>query len=489
MQTHRSMISLVAGIVVLLGVLAPAAPAQDIKKLLSTLNNDDTVKGSSSIRSYELIFDAYLQLEEPPQPIGEFFNFRTIHPGMDGWSDVAAWAESNPTMLEALLEAKKRGIFGLPYGRDNVDRQYRTAELVADVAADGVLRTSNYPWLRALDSVSLFAVAESYRLLEAGEYAQAFNLMSSWNVLLRQCSDRIFLVEKSYSIELLIDALSVFRDMSYMYIDRIPTDEFTRAAKLEMPLLTPGRRHLFMPEGDRIVAEALLRSLIDERDGPDSEKFAEAFSAIQSKDAPLTRFGAARRWKMIADVHGSLEASLDRLTLIYDDWYRRWQVQEYDPILTIETQFERTNPVRYSAVIYSMRDLEQCFALRSRLIMEVNGTAVASALAAYHSYLGTYPDDKEKCYGQFLRGRINDVDPFDLEWGVFKYMQVSGRRGKIVDTEFGRLEVPIGAGVLWSLGANHTDERCENSTSDGTSGDIMLWPPARALAREQGLIE
>jgi len=472
-----------------IGVLAPAADAQDVRGLLRELNTDGTVDGTEASKSYKVIFDAYLDVAPPPEEISAFFNLQTVHPASMNWTDLSSWAESHPTMREAILDCKRRQIFGLPYGTDNVASEYRSARLFAEIAVDGDIRSSSYPWLDAMDVVALFGVAESYRLLESAQYAEAIDLMTALQALLRQCSDRIFLEEKTHSIELLIGTLSVFRDMIYVYVDTIPTEQLTRIARFEIPLLVPGRRHLFMPEGDRIVAEALLRSLIDARDGPDPEKFAEAFATIQSEDAPLTRFGAARRWKMIAEVHGSLEASLERLNLIYDDWYRRWQVQEYDPILDVETQFERTNPVRYSAVIFSMEDLRQCFDLRRRLIMEVNGTSVSAGLAAYRSYFGSYPDDVKKCYGQFLRGSINDVDPFDLDWAAFRYAEVTSDRGMTVDTDLGRLTIERGQGVLWSVGADHEDDRCEESTVTGVRGDVLIWPPYRALAREQNLVE
>jgi len=131
-------------------------------------------------------------------------------------------------------------------------------------------------------------------------------------------------------------------------------DQFREIAMFKLPFLRPDRSRLLIPEGDRRVAEALIDEVFDGRGQADRDKFAETFAAIQSSDAPLTRFGAARRWRQIADIHDSKSSSLEHLTLIYDDWWRRWRVEEYDPILGVATQFERTNPVRLAAVVYSM---------------------------------------------------------------------------------------------------------------------------------------
>ncbi len=463
-----------------------SGPRESIQDVLQELNSSSLVQGSDRIKSYEILFDAYLDLTEPPFTVGIAFNLTTIHPGMDGWDDVSAWAESNPHMADAIIRVKDRRIVGLPYGRENVPQKFRSANLVADVAADGDLRRNEFPYLNALETISAFTWAEVYRLMEGNQVDRALELAMAHLAVVRQFCDRDFMREKVHSISLLTDALSNTRDVFYLYMDRISADQFRDIAVSEIPFLRPDRNALFMPEGDRIVSEALIRGVFDSRGQADREKFPSTFAAIQADDEPLTRFGAARRWAMIAEVHGSLDASLERLTLVYDDWWRRWRVQEYDPILDVQTQFDRTNAIRYAAVLESIQNIEDLFEYRKQLIVAVNGTAVSAGICAYKRTFGTIPRDHKLTYAQFVR-KASDVDPYDRAYDHLSYIHTNSRHS--IDTSYGRIWVERDQGILYSRGQNHHDDRAVVHTDDGMQGDIVVWPPIRALARQQNLLD
>jgi len=315
------------------------------------------------------------------------------------------------------------------------------------------------------------------------------DLAVAHSFVLRQFCDREFLVEKLHAIELLSDAMSNMRDMFYSYQDKISADQFAHMALLEIPFLRPDRSRLQMPEADRIVAEYMIKDLFNEKTGQsDPDKFTAAFAAIQSKDAPMTRWGAAKRWRNIASIHDSRDNSLARLKLIYDDWWRRWRIDAYDGILAIPTQFERTNKIRYAAVIFSIQDIERLFAIRNQLIAEVNGTALAAGICGYKRKFGTYPDQLEKTYTEFDRGR-NDSDPYDKELRPFKYRVLSKKQSVEPPPPQGRLWIEAGEALLYSLGQDHVDALAAKHTDDGAAGDIMLWPPIKALSRAQGQLD
>ncbi len=479
---------------VLCGLLCIAiggSAAAQITKVLRKLNTDDTVKGTDRSKSYLVLFDAYLELDPPPMEISAEFNIRTISPQMSRWAAVSDWVESNPGMADAILACLDRNILGLPYGEDAVKSQYRKAGLFAAVGADGSLRSVDFPYLNAVDVIATYGTAEIYRLFEAKQTDRAMELTVAYLWMLRQMCDREFLKEKLMGITLLIEALGNVRSTFYLYHDAISAEQFKALAWYDIPDLRPGRNRLLIPEGDRIVSEALLEEVFDARtDQADPERFARAFAEIQSANEPLTRFGAARRWRMIAEVHGSLEASKERLQLIYDDWWRRWRVQEYDALLETATQFERTNPVRYAAVIYSIQDIQDVFDIRNQLIASVNGTAVAAGLCAYKKTFGVFPSDKEKAYGQFIRKRISDIDPYDEDFGVLGYRLLT--RDESIDTVWGRLTLPKGQCVLYSISANQVDDHAHEHSDAHTpvdGADFVFWPPIKTLAREQGNIK
>jgi len=458
-----------------------------VDDLIRTLNSHNTVSVREESKSHPILFTAYLDLTEPPMRIGDSFNQNTIHAKMPQWSAVSGWAESNGHMAKAILDSRDKIAVGLPYGRDNVPPTYVSKGLFVDLIPDGRLGHIDFQYLRAVRTISAYATAEVYRLMEANRVDDALKLALAHIFVLRQFSDRDFLAEKLQGIRMLSEALANFRDVFYVYLDRITLDQFRGIAFREIPFLRPDRNRLLMPEADRHVSEARLRFVFDQRSAQaDPTSFSETFARIQSAEKPLTLFGASRRWKMIATIHGSLDATLERLQLIYDDWWRRWRVEAYDPILDIQTEFERCNPVRYAAVLYSLADIEQLFGIRNQLIAEVNGTAMAAGLCGYHKSFGGYPRGTEMIYAFAVRRR-SDSDPHDRELAPFRYRQASAREP--VDTAPGRIWIEPGMGVLYSVGQDNTDDRAATHTDSGATGDVVIWPPVKALQREAGLID
>ncbi|MHC4949185.1 MAG: hypothetical protein ACYTG1_13170, partial [Planctomycetota bacterium] len=141
--------------------------------------------------------------------------------------------------------------------------------------------------------------------------------------------------------------------------------------------------------------------------------------------------------------------------------------------------------VRYAAVLYSIRDIRQVFTVRHRLLVAAHGTTMAAALCGYRRELGDYPDDLKKTYGLFARER-SDADSFDKDYGRFCYRRLGSRTA--VDTRIGRLWLEAGQGLLYSRGQNFEDDRGAEYTPDGAEGDIILWPPLRVIARQEGLL-
>jgi hypothetical protein len=464
-----------------------------VNEVIQELNDHDTVKGAESAKLYKALFDAYLQLTKPPREVGAEFNLATIHPKMAEWSKVSGWAESNAKMADAILKCKdnKYTKVGLPYGKANVDANYSQAGIYADIGVGGSLRNNQFPYLKAVDTIAAFATAESYRLLEAKQTQRALDLQVALAFVVRQFCDREFLAEKLHFVDMLSEVMENLRGMFYVYMEQITADQYKAIAQEELPFLRPDRSRLFMPEADRVVAEALLKEVFNPSDGqPIVDKFTLTFAEVQSKDAPLTIFGAAKRWEMIANIHGSLDASLEKLQLVYDDWWRRWRIDLYDEqLLSVPSQFDRVNRIRYAAVLYSLENLAGVFAVRNTLVADVNGTAMAAALCAYKKVYGTYPDDAEKLYGQSVRKR-SDSDPWDKELGEFRYRLLDKRTAIAAGGE--TIWVEGGSGntqaMIYSVGQDHEDGRGASHSPDGATGDLVIWPPIRALEREAGLV-
>lgn len=460
---------------------APDAGAQS-PELLKGLNAPWALVAEQG-KSAKRIFTAYLDMTKPPEEVGTSFGQNTIYAGMEGFDKVAAWAEANASMGKALLEVQGCQVLGVPYGTQGIDARFVERGLVADVVKEGEVLVVRLPYLKAIETINAYVAADMYRLCEAGKFEDALTLGLAHLKLLRQGVDGTLYDEKAAFMTMLCDAFGVHRDVIYTYMDRMGADLLKRFATKEYPFLKPSDnerlKRIAMPEGDLLVGAEVLRGVFGADGQPDLEKFAAVFSGIQSESAPLTAFGASKRWSKIAGVHGSLEASEKKLKDVYDDWWRRWRMRPYDPMMTLPTELSRTNPVRYAAVVLVARDVESLFELRRRLTVEWCGTIMGTGLAAYRRQFETWPDKIEKAYTQFFPKRF-DFDPYDKDYGRCDYLFL-GSKSKGIDTDFGRVEVT--GCVLYAKNGDNEPNGASRHAAGGKSDDFVMWPALRAISR------
>lgn len=470
---------------------AVAAPAlAQVPALEARLNErlyKDTV--TDQARSASTLFDAYLELSEPPLVPGGDFNLTTIWPGMADWDAVANWAAANEQMGEAILASQGKIILGMPYGRSSVDRAWRDRGVLIDVAPDGDLSIIDFPYLyEATETIACWATAEFYRLLEAGEYEKGFDLGVAFLRVLRQGCEQEMLEEKVWFMNTLSDALSIQRDAMYTYLEQVPPDLFKRLGTKEYPFLKPTdderMKRLEMPEGDRLVAETIIDATFDSGGQAIVESFGSVYGGLQARDFPLSRFGAKRRWERLSTVHASRDASMEKLVDVYDDWWRRWRMRQYDELMDLPTEFSRLNKIRFAAIVQMVNDLDDAFRARERLVANINGTILSAGLCGYRRTFQEWPSTLAPVYAVFAIKRF-DFDPYHTGYGSFVYRRLSSRRA--IDTDYG--QVWAEGCMLYSVGADHKDDQGTTSSVDGASGDLLVWPPARQLARTEGLLD
>lgn len=482
LRRHLSTVS-----IVLFAGLAPSAMADEA---LTRALNQMIPQVSAENTAWAGLFDAYLDTTPCPVEIGPDFDQIDVWPGMDDWGAIEDWAASNSSLGAALKEASGKTIIGLPYGRDSVDSRYRDAGLFAQVdIEEGGEVEIGFPYLNAFRTFSTWSAAEIYRRFEAGQWTEGFDAAIDNARVLRQLCDRQMLAEKSEAMLMLAESMSVIRDAMWSYVGKIPSEELRRVSTKELPFLriadAEKLERLELPEGDRIVVDAILDEVFGGSSSPDPRRLGEVFGVIQSGASPLTRFGATKRWEKIAEFHGSLEASKGKLVDVYDDWWRRWRIRPYDPIQEVPTEFSLLNEVRYAVIAESVADLEDLFDLRLRLIVEINGTIMSAGLCGYRTDRGVWPRDREQAYVTYIPKRF-DFDPFDKAYGRFLFDYLGDDR-RAVDTDYGRLYVD--QCVYYARGMDHDNSDFKEATLDGITGDMIVWPPLRALAREQGLID
>lgn len=452
---------------------------------------------SENERSATSVFAAYLKLTTPPIAVGDDFNQATIWQGMDKWSEVSKWAQVNAPMGEALKTSQTAMMLGLPYGNQSVDPAWLKAGAsisVGDTVSQGLIRCNYFPIVR---TISAYATAEMYRLGEAGEFASAFQIGLANARFLRQVCEQSLLEEKLFGLQILAQQLTIQRDFMWVYLDRISSEVLQNVAWKEYGFLKPSDNEklsrLQMPEGDQLIVNRVLEKVLkDQGSGTvDGEVFAQTLSSQETIAGPLQAFGNQEMWRRIAGVHGSYDASVKKLADVYDDWWRRWKMPKDSPIQKIRTELSVTNPIKYRIVWAMVQDVQNAFAWRTVVTAEVNGTVMSAGLcASYRDTKNTWPKDPERAYGTYFQRRFN-FDPFTkIIAGTkrarpFEYRVLSERAA--IDTSLGRVWAT--GCLLYSLGVNEEDDNGKSHSADASTADLVIWPPVRALARQEGLLK
>ncbi len=470
------------------------APADSREVVIESLNSSSSMDVSDDAKTWKNFFDGCLKITPPPTPLSDSFNMNTIWPRMVGWNDIATWAAQNEHMEEVFLETTRSAIIGLPYGREHVPAEYVAKNIFADIGVDGSLNSYDFGYINTVKLACLWATAQSYVLFEEGETDRALYLMMSEMIVLRKFCDREFLKEKITFMEMLGDALSNSRDMFYTYQEEIKPTQFRRVAMDWIPNIRIGPTSLLMPEGDQILSEALLSELFNLQGMADAAKFNEVLTQMQVEVEPLTGFGATRFWTTMAGFHRGKGDSIKRMRMIYDDWWRRWKLRFFHPMLSTPTQFENANAVNYAAVKMIVRDTEELFKERKTLLTQLNGTIVSAALCGYNNQFGGFPSSIKKMYAQFLH-RINNLDPMrknemrdESDWelytgsaGKFHYRLI--HKKTMVSTLLGNVPIAGGECLLYGISVNE-----ENDGGLDADLETIIWPPLKSLERRAGLL-
>jgi hypothetical protein len=475
-------------------LISSVASAGNRETVIEELNTSSSMDVSDDAKSWELFFDACLTITPPPTPLGDSISMNTVWPGMDGWDTVALWAAQNEHMEHIFIETTKRAIVGLPYGSENVSAEYIAKRIFAEIGVDGNLNNFDFGYIESVKLACLWATAESYVLFMEGETNRAMYLMMSELIVLRKFCDREFLEEKITFMELLSDALSNSRDMFYAYRSDIKPTQFRRLSMEWIPNIRTEPTSLLMPIGDQILSEHLLAELFNAQGIADAGRFNEVLAKMQVDGESLTGFGATRYWTKIAGGHLGYGDSKKRLQMMYDDWWRRWKLRFFHPMLATPTHFENANAVNYAAVKMIVQNTEELFEERKTLLTQLNGTIVSAALCGYYNQFGLFPSSIKKMYAQFLH-RGNNLDPMrknemrnDEDWEL--YTGPAGQfhyRVLITDTKISTLRgsIPIEHGecLLYGLSFNE-----ENDGGLDADLDSIIWPPMKSLERNAGLL-
>ena len=170
-------------------------------------------------------------------------------------------------------------------------------------------------------------------------------------------------------------------------------------------------------------------------------------------------------------------------------------MRTFHPQLSVDSELQKSNPVKYAAVNLIIQDIQDLFYERDLLTTEINGTAVSAALCGYKNHYGVYPASLKMMYAQLLH-RASNLDLFRplplrtaADWtlyeypvGPFYYRKIE-EKTKIVTMGF-EVFVNDGQCLMYSVSRDNEDDRGLNGGED-----IVLWPPLKSLQRNAGLLD
>ncbi|MCE9620349.1 MAG: hypothetical protein K8R92_10660 [Planctomycetes bacterium] len=440
---------------------------------------------SEKNRSANVLFPAWIAAT--PMPSATAPSPEDIWPGMEGFAEWKKWVAANPALRDAIMKAQNCFVLGIPYGEEGLDPKWKAkgiAALPGSAPGEAAL-----PYLNAMRGLTAYTAVSMYVDAEAKKFDPAFDLSLAMLRVLRQVSEQRMEAEKMAGMNLMSRLLEANRVYMAANLEQLPVATLQRMAIKGYPYIKPGDnerlKRLELPEGDRIILTESMPKAFNASGQPDDQYFADKFGAVQSINSPLTRFGASARWRELGKVHGSLEASMEKLAGIYDDWWRRWRMRFYDPILDVPTQFSKLNQSKYALVTLFVENLQQVFDARLRLIAEIDGTAMSAALCGF--YLDSskqYPSILANAFPIYGMRRMN-FDPYSKDYERLNYRVLE--KDQPLGTPWG--QVQVSGAVLWSVGPDHEDDGFEqHDPADGT-GDVVLWPPPRFLARSAGVLK
>lgn len=401
--------------------------------------------------------------------------------------------------------------FGQPYGIEGVPLDLIRAGLYTELGDPPTLAWAEFGYMAALDHLVCLSNVEATRLAAAGQVVEALEVLSSMVVLGRQMADRGFFVEVDWGLLTMIGGLHRIRDVVYgdlqsrspvltaekiqPFIDRM--DERTGVLRID---------RIRFPQANQIAAEQIVAKTMDVR-GEANAAFAPILARVTARGRPFRMFSEVARWEQVAGRHANWFDTTERLSRVFRDWYGRWTLNQFDPLLAQPYAYASLNPVSDALILaVTPAEMPNLFADRMVLRTEVAGTRTALGIVAYYHVHKLYPPHVTSVFPRFVNPL--DDDPFNpalrdrggrppLEYFVpirdtrdqfGPREEPRPHRINIIVLDGNNFDVSVDQRefVLYSVGPNGTKNWARNVREDARalfSGDYLIWPPVTSLYR------
>ena len=523
MTLHRTGKSLVLLVLSLCAAAAlPAGPcrADDYLDRVNAQFKSIPEEKRSDLKVLPLLAD----MTDPPAVLGSQKHAALLGFSGPGWAECKAWAQAAPqkALIDVLptitsdQDTQKGFAFGQPYGVEGVPLDLIKKGMYTDLDDPPLLSWARHLYMPAMERFGVLVQVEASRLAEAGDASAAIDLMIRWLYFCRQMADRPFLAEKEWAMDSISLAIMRIRDLAYgdfraekHSLDAAKVVDIIKKLKNKGGVIAIDR--IRPPEANFVGKEQLIHEIMVPTGGPNPDNFATTMARITSLERPLRLFSSAAYWEQIRGSHAGTLETQKLLAQIHDDWYQRWDLSYFDPVLHNKTDYQLkvAGKAKFAVLQAKVSDIEGLFETRQIMKVELAGTRAGLGVYGYFLRQGAQPQylppSLDALRPDFTDHGPVEVDPYSSKKWDIQYFLISrdeprGPNGEIRQHRIKlfppepepRFDVPLGSDqfILYSVGPDDDKGSAVSATQArrGVGGDYLLWPPALSLYRKR-LIE
>ncbi|CAN5810327.1 hypothetical protein BH11PLA1_BH11PLA1_21220 [soil metagenome] len=502
----RSLASFAAAALVLGAVLAP--PARGADDFIARLNaNFSGVPASKN--AGPILFALLAKMDAPPAALLDPRRAAIVTTNSADWPAIKAWIEAQPQkdLLAGVKKVtdeedwKKSYTFATPYGADaveKVDPKLVIDKLYVELGEPALLQQADFLYLPRMTALEMLLQCEATQQAADGKPAAALDTLIRTCWIGRMMCDREFQQEIAWGLDCMTLALMRMRDVAYqdslLSAPQLTAENIRdvlgrirgRAGMLGFERINP-------PAGNRLAAEQLVATVMVPGQGPDADRWATTLGRTLAKDRPLRMFSEMAKWEGIRSVHANAADTAKEVAKVYNDFYARWKLDPFDPIVKAPSDYAKLDRARFALVDSTVIDMERLSAQRAVAIMEAAGTRMSLAAYGYQlGHGGQLPVTLASTRPQIIKE--NDTDPFDpgrrkaLGYRAMTALKEITLFPEIIGlrTQTFKANILANGFLVYGVGPDGLDNGGSRFTQtvEDEKGDYLIWPPVISLVRQ-----
>lgn len=351
----------------------------------------------------DVLFPALAAMDEPPSLTLSVEEMVILRESDSRWRELERWAMRDPqqAVIKALAEVgdpDQRFVLGIAYdSAQRASEEWRRAGLVNSIGRGGELGTVSFDYLDRMEWLLRLALVDSYRLAREGNGEASLDVLIDLIRLARILADRPSATEKQFAFVMARVGLERVRDVVYSHQSAF-TAAILKDVISEFDDRAKTLNRISFPLFERLAAEQALARGFEERGGVRAEALAELLAKSATNMLPLRTFSEYAWYERLASQHEGWFETKDRIQAVWGDFEIRWNNQNWnEPTLRRVTEFEQTDPTRFSVVrrfggIDAETDLYRFLSqIRFDTVTELRGTYNSLGVVAFRLENRAFP--------------------------------------------------------------------------------------------------